>query len=63
MTNMLNPKGEQTKEMRLRHVRITLHKKVEKYMAQVHAREDRKLTKENACIEILEKGTRKIKVA
>lgn len=59
---MPNENKNKVKELRLRFVPLSLHEKIEKYMSQVHSKQDRVLTKETGCIELLEKATKHIKL-
>lgn len=53
----------EVKELRVRFLPKTIHKKIEIYAGKVMGKEGRYLTKENAAIELLEKATRKISIS
>lgn len=53
---------DDTKELRVFKLPIYVHLKIERYMSLIHSRTGRKLTKDMASAELLEKATRNIKL-
>jgi hypothetical protein len=56
----MDKENSNVRELRVRDFPVPLHDKIEKYISKVHSRTGRRLNKQTATIELVEKATKDI---